>query len=70
MLHLCLVSMNSKIGSLNLCLGLPKKELVRRLINEETELVNNIHRNQMNFPGFIYESEINDTSSRVGCYLK
>ena len=71
--------MSIKLGSLNLCLGLPnKKELIKRLIDEETidilclqetELVKNLDHNLMSFPGYVYESETNDTCSRVGCFL-
>jgi exonuclease III len=72
--------MSTKIGTLNLCLGLAnKKELVKNLIYEEnidvlclqeTELANNLDHHLMNFPNYRYESEINDSCSRVGYYLK
>ena len=73
------MKMIGKFGTLNLCLGLTnKKELVRRMIIEEqidilclqeTELLNNLDHKLMKFPGFEYESEINNTCARVGCYL-
>ena len=72
--------MQLKIGTLNLCLGLPNKKIViKNIINEEqidilclqeTELEINLHHNLMSFPGYIYESEMNKTQSRVGCYVK
>ena len=68
-----------KIGSLNLCLGLPnKKDLVKKLIldNEidilclqETELDVNLDHGLMSFKNYNYESEINDTRSRVGTLI-
>ena len=72
--------MQLKIGSLNLCLGLPnKKILVKNIILEEeidilclqeTELEQNLDHNLMSFPGYNYESENNTIRSRVGCYVK
>ena len=72
--------MQLKIGTLNLCLGLPnKKTLVKNIITEEkldilclqeTEIVPNIDHDLMSFPGFVYESERNKIRSRVGCYVK
>ena len=69
-----------KIGTLNLCLGLPnKKELVKNVIFQEeidilclqeTEIEINIDHNLLSFPGFNYESETNTVRSRVGCYVK
>lgn len=68
-----------KIGSLNLCLGLPnKKNLVKQLIInndidvlclQETEIEYNFDHNLMSFANFNYESESNDKRSRVGCYV-
>ncbi len=68
-----------KIGSLNLCLGLPnKKDLVKKLIldNEidilclqETELDVNLDHDLMSFKNYNYESEINDIRSRVGTFI-
>jgi exonuclease III len=68
-----------KIGSLNLCLGLPnKKDLVKKLILEneidvlclqETELDVNLDHDLMSFKNFNYESEINDIRSRVGTFI-
>ena len=61
-----------KIGTLNLCLGLPnKKEIVKGIINDEkidvlclqeTEIEINVDRNLMSFPGYLYESESNSIS--------
>ena len=72
--------MTLKIGTLNLCLGLPNKKIsVKNIIIDEhidvlclqeTELEKNLNHNLMSFPGYIYESEMNDTRSRVGCYVK
>ena len=68
-----------KIGTLNLCLGLPnKKEIVKCIINDEkidvlclqeTEIEINVDHNLMSFPGYLYESESNSIKSRVGCYI-
>ena len=72
--------MQIKIGTLNLCLGLPnKKNLIKNIVLEakidvlclqETELELNIDHNLMSFPGFIYESENNTIRSRVGCFIR
>jgi exonuclease III len=66
----------TKIGSLNLYLGLKnKKDLVKHIIIEnnidilcmqETEIEINLDHNLMGFPGHNYESEINKTNPRVG----
>ncbi len=56
-----------------------KKDLVKGLMIEEkihilrlqgTELVYNRDHNLINIPGYFYELEINNKSSRVGCYLE
>ena len=72
--------MTTKIGTLNLCLGLKnKKDLVKQIIIEnnidilcmqETEIEINLDHNLMGFPGYNYESEINKTKSRVGTLIK
>ena len=71
--------MEFKIASLNLCLGLKnKKDLVKRMIidenidilcMQETEIEINIDCSLLSFPSYKYESEINTTKSRVGCYV-
>jgi hypothetical protein len=71
--------MSYNIATLNLCLGLPnKKNLVKEIIInkkidilclQETELRINFDHNLLSFPGVNYESEINDTCSRVGVYI-
>jgi endonuclease/exonuclease/phosphatase family metal-dependent hydrolase len=71
--------MQTKIGTLNLCLGLSnKKDLVKKMIIDEkidilclqeTELEINVDQNLMSFNGFFYESENNNVRSRVGCYV-
>ncbi len=73
-------AMQTKIGSLNLCLGLSnKKDLIKNIIKDEkidilclqeTELEINFDHNLMSFSGYFYESETNDFRSRVGCYVK
>ena len=73
------MKMIGKIATLNLCLRLSnKKDMVRRLISEEkidilclqeTELLNNLDHKLIQFPGFEYESEINESKSRVGTYI-
>jgi exonuclease III len=69
-----------KIGSLNLCLGLPNKKIcVKNIIIDEqidvlclqeTELGKNLNHNLMSFPGCALESELNEIRSRVGCLVK
>ena len=69
-----------KSATLNLCLGLKnKKDLIKQIIIEnkidimclqETEIENNFDHNLLSFPGYNYESELNDIKSRVGTYVR
>jgi exonuclease III len=68
-----------KIGTLNLCLGLPNKKEIVKNINkdekidilclQETEIETNTDHNLMSLPGYLYESKENTIKSRVGCYV-
>ena len=74
------MSHNTKIGTLNLCLGLrSKKEEVKRLIIEndidilcvqETEIPSSYPIELLTFKGYNYENENNDLKSRCGIYIK
>ena len=71
--------MSIKIATLNLCLGLTnKKNNVKQILNEEdidvlclqeTEVDADVDAGLMSLPGYCYESETNDTRSRVGIYV-
>jgi exonuclease III len=71
--------MSIKIGTLNICLRLPnKKKLVKQMILnkeidvlcfQETEIEANVDPKPMSFENFNFESENNQTKSRVGCYV-
>ncbi len=64
-----------KSAALDLCLGLKNyKDMVKQLINEnkldvlclqETEIEKNVDHHLMSFPGYNFESEINDIKSLV-----
>ena len=74
------MSKNTRIATLNLCLGLrAKKEEVKRLITEnnidilcvqETEIPNDFPSELLTFNGYNYENECNDVKSRCGVYVK
>ena len=69
-----------KISTLNLCLGLQfKVNLVKQLINDEsidvlcmqeTEIKNNINKNNLSYPGFNIEIENNSIISRTAIFVK
>ena len=71
---------NFKIGSLNLCLGLPnKKETVVQLLSEnaigvcglqETEMPMNFPENILNSGGNTLELELNNEKKRSGFYIR
>ena len=71
-----LMSDNTKIATLNLCLGLKnKKEEIERIIKEnkldilcvqETEVKVGYPIELLAFKGFKYENEFNDIKSRCG----
>ena len=70
---------NTKIGTLNLCLGLrSKKDEVKRLIKEnkidilcvqESEITKGYPIELLSFEGYNYENESNDVKSRCGIYI-
>ena len=70
---------NIKIGSWNLCLGLPnKKDLVTKYLNEnniaicclqETEVPDNFPELTLNSNGYILELEQNVEKKRAGIYI-
>jgi endonuclease/exonuclease/phosphatase family metal-dependent hydrolase len=74
------MSMEIKLGSLNLCLGLAnKKDLVKQIILDEkidimcvqeTELSSNLDHSLLSFPGYIYESEKSNIKARVGLFIR
>ena len=73
------MSSNTKIATLNLCLGLKtKKEEVKRLIIEnnidilcvqESEIIKGYPTELLTFKGYNYENENNDLKSRCGVYV-
>ena len=74
-----MMSSNTKIATLNLCLGLKtKKEEVKRLIIEnnidilcvqESEIIKGYPTELLTFKGYNYENETNDLKSRCGVYV-
>ena len=71
---------NLKLGSLNLCLGLPnKKDIVTDLLNrnsisicslQETEVPMNFRENILSFGGYNLELKLNTVKKHCGVYLK
>ena len=69
-----------KIGSLNLCLGLPnKRDMVVEMLKlnelsicclQETEIPDNYPENIQNCGGFNLELEINGGKKRAGIYVR
>ena len=72
--------MNTKIATLNLCLGLKsKKNEVKRLIIDndidilcvqESEIPNGYPVGLLTFKSFNYKNESNDLKSRCGIYIR
>ena len=67
--------MNIKIATLNLCLRLKKKDLVKNILLQnkigvlslqETEIESSFDKNMLRIPGFNLELESNSRQSRVG----
>jgi hypothetical protein len=72
------VIMQLKIVSLNFCLELTKKDLIKSLILEdiieklflqETDIKINFDHNLLSFPCFNYETKTSCIYSKVGCYI-
>ena len=73
------MSNETRIGTLNLCLGLRnKKEEVRRMIQDnnidilcmqETEIPKDFPIQMLTFKGYQFENENNNTKSRCGMYI-
>ena len=73
------MSSETKIGTLNLCLGLRnKKEEVRRMIQDnnidilcmqETEIPKDFPIQMLTFKGYQFENENNNIKSRCGMYI-
>ena len=74
------MTQQTKIATLNLCLGLKnKKEEIKRMVEDnkidilcvqETEVIKDYPIELLTFRNFNYENEMNDLKSRCGIYVR
>ena len=74
------MTQQTKIATLNLCLGLKnKKEEIKRIVEDnkidilcvqETEVIKDYPIELLTFRNFNYENEMNDLKSRCGIYVR